>query len=683
MAHTFLLEIGLEEVPAHLVTGAAEQLVKRTQAFLEQHRLDVAEIKSYSTPRRLAVQLIDVAENSASIDEEYRGPSLKIAKDDTGNWSKAAQGFARGKGATPDDFVEKDGYVFVSKHISGVPAIDILANIGSEVVEQMKFSTYMKWANFDFLYVRPIRWLVALFDSDIVDFSVLDVRSGRTTRGHRFLSSDNIDILNAQSYEETLALAHVVADAHQRKQKIRQQLDDIAAQHQWVLHVDEDLLEEVNNIVEWPTAFSGSFDEKYLAVPDEVLITSMREHQRFFFVTDQDQHLLPYFVSVRNGDANHLQNVIAGNEKVLIARLEDAVFFYQEDQQKTIADYMEKVKKLVFHEKIGSVYEHMQRVKQLAAQLAESFDFTTQQQQDLLRSADIYKFDLMTGMVGEFDELQGIMGEHYAKRFGESAAVAAAIKEHYLPVSADGDLPVSDVGAVLALADKLDSIISFFSAGLIPSGSNDPYGLRRAATGIVRILKDKKWHIALADVLATFIPKNSATKGADLQTILNFILDRVRKIESDKGIRSDIIAAGTQMKSISDIVYIDERVHVLAQHAQDDANFREVMETLTRVQKLAHGYVAQEEVQVALLENDAEQALYRLTHELNLDVLMNEGAEVVYTTLANLTQAIQDYFDNTMVMVDDERIKNNRLTQLSQINRLIMQLGDLNQIVTK
>jgi len=274
--------------------------------------------------------------------------------------------FRSGQGMTPENFEEHDGYVWLTKHTPGMPATDILASIGEEVIAQMKFTTYMKWANNDFLYVRPIRWIVALLDDEVIDFNLLEVQTGRVTRGHRFLSNEHITIANAGEYVATLKAAYVIVNAATRKSIIQSQLEDIANQNNWLLDLSSDaaqnLLEEVNNIVEWPTAFSGGFENKYLELPDEVLMTSMREHQRFFYVTNQSNDLLPYFLSVRNGNSEHLDNVIAGNEKVLVARLEDAEFFYQEDQQKTIEDSMTKVKKLVFHEKIGTVYEHMQLV---------------------------------------------------------------------------------------------------------------------------------------------------------------------------------------------------------------------------------------------------------------------------------------------------------------------------------
>ncbi|WLC59219.1 glycine--tRNA ligase subunit beta [Leuconostoc carnosum] len=683
---TFLLEIGLEEMPAHLVSSSEAQLIARVQTFLADHRLSVGEIKPYSTPRRLAVQLIQVASQSESLSEEKRGPSIDRAKDDNGDWTKAAQGFARGQGGTPEDFEERDGYIWLTKQTAGEDAAVILKKIGDEVVSQMKFSTYMKWADNNFLYVRPIRWLVALLDSEVIDFNILDVSTGRITRGHRFLSNENVELANADVYEKTLQTASVMVNANERKAQIRQQLETIASEHDWVLQLDtsaaQDLLEEVNNIVEWPTAFSGSFDDKYLQIPDAVLITSMREHQRFFFVTDHEGKLLPHFLSVRNGNDQHLDNVIAGNEKVLVARLEDAEFFYHEDQNKTIADYMGKVKKLVFHEKIGTVYEHMQRVSQLSEYLAEHLAFTSEQKLDLARAADIYKFDLMTGMVGEFDELQGVMGEHYAKLFGEKDDVAKAMSEHYMPTSANGEVAQSDIGAVLAIADKLDSIVTFFSAGLIPSGSNDPYGLRRAATGIVRTLQDKKWHVTLTPLLENFVSHTSdVTNQADLSAIHMFILDRVRKIAIDSGIRQDLVAAGTHTTT-SDVVAVADRIQVLSQHAEDD-NFRDVIEALTRVSRLAVKQVTNDAVDETLFENTAEKTLYEATQNIDVSALVLQGAEAIYEVLAKLQRPIANYFDVTMVNTEQVVVKNNRYAQLNMINRVINELGDLSLIVIK
>ncbi|CAK8053803.1 glycine--tRNA ligase subunit beta [Eupransor demetentiae] len=682
----FVLEIGLEEMPAHLVTSSEQQLVERTRDFLQEHRLAVKKIVPFSTPRRLAVKLEGLADGSESIQSEKRGPAIERAKDDESNWSKAAQGFARGQGTTPDQLDEHDGYVWYNQTIPGEPADKILAKIGDEVVTQMKFSTYMKWANFDFLYIRPIRWLVALLDDEVIDFSILDVTTDRFTRGHRFLSTDHVEIPNADKYADTLKEAFVMADADERKATISQQLQDIAAKNNWHLDLDsdaaQDLLEEVNNIVEWPTAFAGNFADKYLALPKEVLITSMREHQRFFFLTDGDGKLLPHFLSVRNGNDQYLDNVIAGNEKVLVARLEDAEFFYHEDQEKSIDDYMERVKKLVFHEKIGTVYEHMQRVAGLAKILGEKLGLDAQEQKDLARAAQIYKFDLMTGMVGEFDELQGIMGEHYAKLFGEDDGVAQAIREHYLPISAKGEVAKTNVGAVLAIADKLDSIDTFFAADMMPTGSNDPYGLRRAATGIVRTLEAKNWHLNLDEIISQYQGENGAVTETNPQGIIDFLTDRVRKQALDQGIRQDIVSAGTSNILKGDFVYVVDRVKVLNEHAQD-SDFRAVMEALTRVARLAVKVPVTEAVDPKFFANDAEKALYEATKDLHLEDLEAKGPESLYKALAALRQPIDNYFDSTMVNDDNEDVRNNRYAQLNKTYVLISGLGDLEEIVIK
>lgn len=684
---TFLLEIGLEEIPAHLVTSAESQLVELTQHFLNDHRLEVESIKPYSTPRRLAVQLIGVADSSKSLSEEKRGPSIERAKDANGEWSKAAQGFARGQQANTSDFEERDGYVWLTKRTPGVDANVILEKIGEEVIKKMKFTTYMKWANHSFLYVRPIRWIVALLDSKIIEFTILDVSSGRITRGHRFLSTDHIKIENADEYQTTLSNAYVIADALERKEKIVSQLKNIALDSNWVLTLDnqpaQELLEEVNNIVEWPTAFAGDFDEKYLEIPDEVLITSMREHQRFFFVTNQSGELLPHFLSVRNGDENNITNVVAGNEKVLVARLEDAEFFYREDQQKSIEDYMTKIKSLIFHEKIGTVEEHMLRVGHLSINIAKTLKFSSVAQENLQRASEIYKFDLMTGMVGEFDELQGIMGEHYAQKFGENQQVALAIKEHYMPKSAISETATSDIGAVLAIADKIDTIVTFFSAGLIPSGSNDPYGLRRAATGVVRTIKAKGWNLDLKPLISQFIEQSGAVANeANVSDILTFILDRVRKLAVDAGMRQDIIAAGSANAGKVNILYIFDRIATLSEH-QNDKDFRSIIESLTRVARLAKKEPVTQSINPDLFENASESKLYKAVETLEDSMAISEGTDVLYESLATLQDPITEYFDTTMVNDENVDVRLNRYAQLNQINNLIEQLGDLELIVIK
>lgn len=692
MANNFLLEIGLEEIPAHVVTPSIQQLKKRASDFLKDQRISFAEIKTFSTPRRLALYIIDLADKQPDIDKSVKGPAKKIAQDSDGNWTKAAIGFSRGQGATPDDITFKDvkgvKYVFVEKHIAGKSLKEILPGM-KDVITAMTFPTMMKWGTYSFEYVRPIKWLVALLNDKVIPFKILDVDTDRMTSGHRFLGKD-IELANADEYEEKLTEQYVVADAAKRKELITKQINKIAADNNWQINLDSDLLEEVNNLVEWPTAFFGNFDEKYLAIPDEVLITSMKDHQRFFYVTDQDGKLLPHFISVRNGNDYDIQNVVAGNEKVLTARLDDAMFFYQEDQKKSIADYVERLKKVSFHDKISTMYEKMQRVQVISKYLGNLAGLSEQELKDLERAASIYKFDLVTGMVGEFAELQGVMGDKYALLKGEDQAVATAISEHYMPISANGELPKTNVGSILAIADKLDSILTFFAAGMIPSGSNDPYALRRQATGVVRIVADKQLNLDLEQTLNLLIDREDQASvapkldmKAQVPAVSDFVKDRIKQYLDDLGVRYDIADAVTS-GSHTNILFNIASAKTLQDH-KDDTDFKDIIESLTRVQRIAKkGAFRADDLTVdpALFENDSEKALNQAVAAAAKDYT-HQSAEEDFGRLAQLKDKINDYFDATMVMAKDEKLKNNHLRQLTMIANMIMYLGDLDKLVVK
>lgn len=689
----FLLEIGLEEVPAHLVTPAINQLVARTENFFADKRLSHGEIVPFSTPRRLAVLVKDVAEKAEDVEEELKGPAKKIALDADGNFTKAAIGFARGKGMTTADIIFKEfngaEYVTLNKFEAGQPAAEVLTKFKT-VIEAMTFSTTMKWGRHSFEYVRPIRWLVALLDTAIIPFDILGVATGRVSRGHRFLGHD-VEIASATAYEEALKAVFVEANAAERKANIRRQVEAIATNNNWQVVIDEDLLEEVNNIVEFPTAFAGGFAEDYLEVPDEVLITSMKEHQRFFHVIDAAGHLLPHFISVRNGNAEHIDNVIAGNEKVLIARLEDAKFFYHEDQKHDIDFYNNKLNVVSFHEKLGSVANHTHRAKVITLVIAKALGLEAAEVAKLGRAADIYKFDLMTGMVGEFDELQGVMGEKYAVLFGEDAAVAQAVREHYMPLGAGTATatPESTLGNILALADKLDSLLSFFAGDMIPSGSNDPYGLRRAATGVVAILADTNWSLDVRELLIAAIAEINATDdfiglpeavAAQLLTnvdhVIDFLTDRVVKALKDDGVRVDIINAVTKNNN-ADTTAVMIAAKVLQAHV-DDANFREGVEALTRVARLTSKNPTAAVVDTALFENEAEKTLFAEISAFNAS-----SADERLVKLLALQPAIAAYFDVTMVMVEDEAVKNNRLATLALVSKESEQLANFMELDVK
>ena len=498
-------------------------------------------------------------------------------------------------------------------------------------------------------------------------------------------------LAKATDYEADLEAQFVIADEAERQNLIQTQIEKMAQENDWQVDLDANLLEEVTNLVEWPTAFYGQFDAKYLEIPEEVLITSMKDNQRYFYARSQAGDLLPVFIGVRNGNDAFMENVIAGNEKVLTARLEDADFFYHEDQKVTIAENVAKLQNVSFHDKIGSLAEKMTRVGLIAQFLGQKFGLSEAELVDLQRASDIYKFDLVTGMVGEFAELQGVMGEKYALLQGETPAVATAVREHYMPISAEGALPATKVGAVLAIADKFDSMADFFAVGMIPSGSNDPYALRRQAYGIVRILENQDWHFPMADFQAAMsdIVKQQADFdldwSANAAAISDFLTDRVRQRFNGMRpkVRRDIVDAVLKNQA-QDPVVMFEAAKVLSAH-QDDADFKATIEAITRVLRLAEKVdfeTTDLTVDPALFENDAEKALYTVVEDLRGATATNTLAEN-YAALQTLRPLIEAYFDATMVMAEDEAVRRNRLTQLMIIAQIALSLGDLNELIVK
>ena len=679
MSKNLLIELGLEELPAYVVTPSEKQLGERLATFLTENRLSFEDIQTFSTPRRLAARVIGLANQQTDLTEDFKGPAKKIALDAAGNFSKAAQGFVRGKGLTTDaiEFREVKGeeYVYVTKHEAGKPAKEVLLGV-SEVLTEMTFPVSMHWAKNSFEYIRPVHTLTVLLDDEALDLEFLDIHSGRVSRGHRFLGKETT-ITSADSYEDDLRSQFVIADAKERQEMIVDQIKAIEAAQGVQVDIDADLLNEVLNLVEFPTAFMGSFDAKYLDVPEEVLVTSMKNHQRYFVVRDQEGRLMPNFISVRNGNDQAIDNVIKGNEKVLVARLEDGEFFWREDQKLQVADLVAKLANVTFHEKIGSLAEHMDRTRVIAASLAKEANLSAEEEAAVDRAAQIYKFDLLTGMVGEFDELQGIMGEKYALLAGENPAVATAIREHYLPDAAEGVLPETKVGAVLALADKLDTLLSFFSVGLIPSGSNDPYALRRATQGIVRILEHFGWRIPMDKLVDSLYDLSfDSLNYANKVDVMNFIRARVDKMMGKaipKDIREAVLESSTFV--VPEILAAAE-VLVNASHTE---NYKPAVESLSRAFNLAEKADASVRVDPSLFENDHEQALFAAIQSLSLEGSAENQVEQVFA----LSPVINDFFDNTMVMADDQAIKNNRLALLAVLVGKAKSIAAFNQLNTK
>ncbi len=689
MTKDYLFEIGTEEMPAHVVAKSVKQLADRTGKFLKDNGLSFKNIKTFSTPRRLTILVQELAEKQADIDEIKKGPSKEIALDKDGNWSKAAEGFVRGQNMSVDDIyfqkIKDVEYAYIHVKKEGKKATEILLGM-DQIVKELAFPTKMRWGNYDLEFVRPIHWIVSLFGSEIIPVKILDIVAGRKTYGHRFLG-ESLVLATSDDYESALKSQFVIADANQRKNMILSQINSLCEKNNWQVKIDSGLLEEVTNLVEYPTIFSGSFNEKYLNIPKEVLITSMKDNQRYFEVYDHEGTLINHFIAIRNGNSDYLDNVIAGNEKVLVARLDDAQFFYDEDKKYPLSHFVEKLSSVSFHDKIGSMAEKMLRVKLIGEYIGKKINLSSSELADFDRAADIYKFDLVTNMVGEFAELQGIMGTHYAELAGERKAVSQAIKESYLPSSADGDLPTTKIGSLLSIADKLDTIIAFFGAGMIPNSSNDPYALRRSAYGIVRILINQSWNISIEDALKDIIallkgktvaklPNDEATQAE----ISDFIINRVKQLLQVKKYSYDVIdtVLASNQQNVANILSIAD----ILQENHDDSKFKKVVESLTRVANILKKADFSEAGQINpdLFENNSEKALY---DKINLLLDKSLDVKTLYSEFVQLQPVIDEYFDSNMILDKNEAVKINRLSQLKLIDKLALEFGDLSKLVIK
>ncbi|MGE5701696.1 MAG: glycine--tRNA ligase subunit beta [Clostridia bacterium] len=681
-----LLEIGMEELPARFVAGAAAQLKEKLEKWLQTERVAFGQINLYESPRRLAVVIQEVSEKQADRNDEAKGPAKKIAQDEAGNWSKAALGFARSNGVEPDAlyFKEVNGveYVHARKNEVGKTTGELLPAI-KDVITGMSFPKNMRWGAHELKFARPIRWMIALFGEDIIPFEIEGVHTGRQSRGHRFLGQD-VTIPKASDYKKLLAEQYVMVDPEERKQVILAQLKELEQKQNWVIPVDEGLLEEVVHLVEYPTALFGSFEADFLNIPREVLITSMREHQRYFPVQDKNGNLLNHFVTVRNGDSRSLDVVAKGNEKVLRARLADARFFYTEDQKLAIADCLNKLENIVFHEELGTIADKVRRTVKNADQIADAVmaDLATVE-----RAASIAKFDLVTNMVNEFPELQGIMGQDYARKAGEGDAVAQAIFEHYLPRFAGDMLPATAEGAVVSISDKLDTIVGCFAIGIIPTGSQDPYGLRRLAAGIVNILAARNWTLsldALFDIALANYQEQGVTKreAADVKKdLFDFFALRLKNLLQEEGVRYDVIDAvlNTDISLVPNVI---ARAKALMDIVRDDS-FKLTVEQFNRVNNLAQK-AASNQIDEEEFVEEAEKSLHAAFVSVSEEIKSAAAAfdqQKMLEILASLREPIQSFFEQIMVMVDDERIRTNRLALLASLAQLIYGYADFSKIV--
>ncbi|MBD2869495.1 glycine--tRNA ligase subunit beta [Paenibacillus arenilitoris] len=692
MARDLLLEIGLEEVPARFVRGAMNQLKEKTAKWLADSRIEHGEVEAFATPRRIAVRVSSVADKQSDMSEEAKGPSRKIAQDDQGNWSKAALGFARSQGVSPEELYFKElagvEYVYANKSSVGTATAEVLPEGLLGIIASMSFPKNMRWGSHELRFVRPIRWLVALFGEEIVPFEIAGVQTGNVTRGHRFLGEETV-VPEPSQYAAKLREQQVIADVAERERLIVAQIDGLAKEKGWEIAIKEDLLEEVLFLVEYPNVLFGGFDPAFLHIPQEVLITSMREHQRYFPVFNGEGQLQPFFVTVRNGDLRSIELVAKGNEKVLRARLSDAKFFYEEDHKLTIGHALSKLESIVYHEELGSVADKVRRIRATADLIAGQLQVGEQTAKDVSRAADICKFDLVSQMVYEFPELQGIMGEDYARKAGEREEVAKAVNEHYQP-RFSGDLaPSLLTGAIVSLADKIDTIVGCFSIGIIPTGSQDPYALRRQAAGIVQIILAHGLKLQLSELydaaLSVHDARGTKRSAADIRKDLSdFFALRVKNLLSEQGVRYDVVDA-VMAAGFEDLRSVVERASVVqALAAGDDrSEFKLAVEQFNRVGNLA-AKADGTPIDPSLFAEQAEKELYE--QWLRQRPTFAESAEQgnyakAVQSLTALTPFIHSYFEKVMVMSPDEAVRANRLAALAGIAGDIAVVADFSKLV--
>lgn len=680
----YLLELGMEEIPARFLLSLSEQLKTRVETFLREERLAYDAVIAYATPRRLAVHVTGLSEKQEDLSEKIKGPTLKIAKDENGEWTKAALGFVKGKKADVSDIVVEnlngEDYLYVNKFIEGASAQTVLGNI-VQVIKAMTFPVTMIWNTNDVPFIRPIHWMISLLDDKVLPLEFVGVQASNTTKGHRFLGKETV-IQHPSEYREKLFAQKVVVDFESRRQMIRDQIMALAQQHHWKVPIDEALLEEVTSIVEWPTAFSGTFDTQYLEVPRIVLITAMKDHQRYFYAEDpHNGELLPVFISVRNGNDQHLDNVIKGNNKVLVARLEDALFFYKEDLKHALSDFTMKLANVNEHYKLGSLEDKSKRVKKIVTLLSQQVQVDEETQLAAERASDIYKFDLMTQTVGEFDELQGQIGEIYARHYGESERVSRAIGTQYLPTTSGGALPDLEEGALLAISDKIDTLVQYFSVGLIPTGSNDPYALRRQATGIVEIILDQEWMIDLTQLFTSVVSTMDSVddKPTLVAQLLDFINARIQNTLEKEAIDFDIIQAvlNNTVKDVVNMVKAARHLHTQKYHAETE--YKEFVEAMTRVLNLGSKVTESHEIKLDLAKTDSERTLIQFVNALPIHTTVERR----FTALYALSLYIKPYFDENKVNDDDATVKVNRLATMQKLTQYMLELADTRVLISK
>ncbi len=701
---SLLLEIGTEEIPAGYIGPALKAISSALLKKLNDVRIEHGDTRIFGTPRRLAVKVENVAFKQKSVKTELIGPPLKVAFDEKGNPTMAALKFAQRAKVTVNKLLLKEthkgSYLYAEKTERRQSTHSLLKDILPEIILSTPFPKKMRWADLDIEFARPIHSILALLGKSVIQFQIGNLKSGRYIHGHYFMSPGKIKINHADDYLEALRTVQVLVDIDERKEKLRQDINRVANDLGGRILPDEELIDINTNLVEYPVAVAGKFDEMFLEIPDEVLINAMREHQKYFSVVDPDGKLMPCFIAVNNTAARSMPLVATGHERVIRARLADAQFFYRGDLEVSDNERVEKLKRVLFQAQLGTMYEKSERIGKIAEYLADRVDYGFDLGKDAVdlrkqvsRAAKLCKADLVSQVVVEFPKLQGIIGRVYATISGELPTVAAAIEEHYRPVYSGGTLPKTLVGAIISIADKIDTICGCFSVGLIPTGASDPYALRRQGIGIVQIMHDKGFSLSLKDLVQTslkFFVKKSPQEIKELtETVYAFIKNRISHLLIEEGYSKDIIAAVVDV-SADDIPNVWNRVRALeALKVQPDfetlvAGFKRVGNIIKKSDEI-ESVSRRKEVNENLFEHQSEIALYTAFREVEKKVTdaMDQGFfDQALVDIASLRNSVDAFFDGVMVMTDNRNVRQNRLALLAHISALFEKFADFSKIVT-
>lgn len=680
---TLAFEIGTEEIPAFDLAGAVKQLSTMVPSLLDDAAIPHGAVKIFSSPRRLIVIAEEIPEATEEKNEVFKGPSAKIAFDTEGNPTKAAQGFARGKGVDPSSLVVEDGYVYARTHTPSVNVASLLSSVLNKIIHGLSWPRSQRWGVQSEYFTRPVRWIVALFGNEVIDFTFAGLVAGRTTYGHRFLAPGPFEVADADSLVDVVRSASVIPSEAEREQVIREGVAKAEAETGFTAVLHPKTLVEVINLAEYPTVLVGTFDEEFLKVPEEIIVDAMLVHQRYFPLYDKDGKLTNRFIVVSNGDPACAETIVDGNERVVRARLYDAKFFYDEDLKQPLESYVDHLGEVVFQEKLGTMLDKTNRIQRLADHLAEDAGLAGQDLSDVERAARLCKADLVTSAVVEFTSVQGVMGSYYAAASGETAQVAQAIEQHYRPRFAGDEAPDTVVGMIVAIADKLDTVCGLFAVGQGPTGSSDPFALRRSAIGIVAMLSGKdavevSLVAAIDAALASY-----AQQGIEFDTdavrrdVIEFFITRTKVMMRDAGNSIDAIDA-VLSAGIQEPVELINRVSALeAARSEQPEVFEDLATAYARANNLCDSKLGTE-VNEGLL-SEVEQALVRAVCQAESNVasaLENNNYAAALSELAALRKPIDLFFENTMVMDEDQALRENRLRLLNSFVAVFANVAD-------